>query len=130
MKTQELRSRVSHLARSQMTAEQISQSLQTVVNALDQLETGHQSEASRLRRELRWWCLATVTGLLALCLTCSWLCWQGHLLRQQLEQSQAQLVQQQQQLSQNQGKLALHEDAILKILRRMTTKSSNQTGQP
>jgi len=130
MKTQELRSRVSHLARSQLTAEQISQSLQAVVNTLDQLENGHQSEASRLRREFRWWCLATVTGLLALCLTCCFLCWQNRQLRRDLQQSQAQLAQQQQQLLQQHDKLALHEDALLRILRKMTNKPPSQTGQP
>lgn len=130
MKTQELRSRISNLARSQMTADQISQSLQELVRGLDQLETGQQKELCRLRQEFRRLWVATVTGLLALGLTCSWLCWQNRQLRQALSLSQVQFVLQQRQLSQCQEKQALHQDAILKILRRMTTKSPSQTGQP
>ena len=130
MKTQELRSRISNLARSQLTADQISQSLQELVRGLDQLEAGQQKEVSRLRRQFRWLWMATATGLLALCLTCSWLCWQGHQLRQVLSQSQVQMAQQQQQLSQQQNKLELHGDALLRILKRMTNKPPSQTGQP
>lgn len=123
MKTQELRSRISSLARSQMTAEQISQSLQELVRGLDQLEAGQQKEVSRLRQQYRQLWMATATGLLALCLTCSWLCWQGHQLRQVLSQSQVQMAQQQ-------NKLELHGDALLRILKRMTNKPPSQTGQP
>ena len=69
MKIHELRNRVSSLARNQMSAEQHNHHLQTLVNALDQLESGQSQEVSRLRRQFRWLCATTVTLALSLCLT-------------------------------------------------------------
>jgi hypothetical protein len=81
-------------------------------------------EVSRLRRQFRWRCAAAATAALALALTWSWLCWQSRQSREELAQSQAQLAWHREQLSQPQEKLTLYEDALRKILRRMTT------GQP
>jgi len=129
MKIQELRNRISSLARSQMTTEQTNQSLQALVNALDQLETGQLQEVSRLRRQLRWLWAATITAALMLSLTCSWLCWENRQSQQQLAQSQVQLARQQEQLSQQQEKLTLYEGALLKLLQRMTSQPPSQTSQ-
>jgi cell division protein FtsL len=128
MKIRELRHQVSNLARNQMTAEQTSQSLQALVNALDQLES--RQEASQLRRQFRWLWTATATTALALSLTCFWLCWQSHQSRQELAQAQAKLIRQETQLGQLQKKLMLHEDALLKILKKMTSQRPSPTGQP
>lgn len=129
MKTQELRNRVSVIARSQMSVEQISQSLQAMVKDVEQLESDQQKEVFRHHRYFRWLCLTTLTGLLALLLTCCFLYWEGHQLRHQLEQSQTRLTEQQRQLSQQREKLELHQNAIVKILTRITT-SRETTPQP
>lgn len=113
MKIAELRNRLSNLARNQMSAEQHNQSLQELVQSLAQLETDLQKEAIQLRRRFRQLCLALMAGLLMLSLMCSFLYWRGHRLRQGLEQARVQLYQQQE-------RLGLHEDALLKILKRTT----------
>jgi hypothetical protein len=51
-------------------------------------------------------------------------------LRRQQAESLAQLVQQKNELSGQRDTLALHEEALLKILKKMTTTNPSQTGQP
>lgn len=130
MKIHELRNRVSNLARSQMTAEQTNQSLRELVNTLDQLESGQLQEVSRLRRQFRWLWAATATTALALSLTSCFLYWKNRQSQLQLEQSQVQLARHQEQLSRQQEKLTLYEDALLKLLRTMTSQPPNRTGRP
>jgi NhaP-type Na+/H+ or K+/H+ antiporter len=90
VKIAELRNRISNLARDQMTVERHTEHLQELVQGLAHLETGWQAEVSQLRRYFRWLCLAMAVITLALAPTCCFLCWQGHQLRRELAQSQAQ----------------------------------------
>lgn len=130
MKIHELRNHVANLARNQMTAEQTSQSLQTLVNALDQFETAQQGEVPRLRRQFRWLSVAAASLALALALTCSWLCWQGHQLRRQWAQSEARLAEHQEQLSRQEQRQALYSDALLKFVKRMTSQPPSKATRP
>ena len=130
MKIHELRARVSSLARNQMTAEQTNQALTELVRGLDQLENAWQGEISRLHRQFRWLSVAAATAALALALTCSWLCWQGHQLRRQWAQSEARLAEHQEQLSRQEQRQALYSDALLKVLKRMTSQPPSQATRP